>query len=125
MTYVILSNRKTLALALKDLFTIIQADLSKVCHTSAWTGCQQVAFFAMSIERNYKVIYVRNCVRYIQPLIVKLLLYHFSHCLKIINEMLDFLSRLILQFYCVKEQNYEWKDICTCNVFLLIGLKLS
>ena len=74
---------------MKVLFTIIQADLTKVCHTSAWTGCQQVAFFAMSIERNYKVIYVRNCVRYIQPLIVKLLLYHFSHCLKIINEMLD------------------------------------
>ena len=78
---------------MKVLFTIIQADLTKVCHTSAWTGCQQVAFFAMSIERNYKVIYVRNCVRYIQPLIVKLLLYHFSHCLKIINEMLDFLGR--------------------------------
>ena len=81
---------------MKVLFTIIQADLTKVCHTSAWTGCQQVAFFAMSIERNYKVIYVRNCVRYIQPLIVKLLLYHFSHCLKIINEMLDFLGREII-----------------------------
>ena len=61
MTIVILSNRKTRISFFASLHffalkiqNIIQAELTKVCHTSTWTGCQQVAFLCRVWRTQFK-----------------------------------------------------------------------